>query len=170
MAATSKAKSAEKTVENIVEAGKEKFEQAYKATTEAATKNIEKSFEVTKKQMEDAQKNFGELSTFSKQNLDAFVASSSAAAKGVEQISAEILAYSKKSVEDSLSAIKALSGAKNLREYFDLQNSLAKEGYDNLIAEAGRFSEMYVKLANDVFEPVNSRLATAMEQFGRATS
>lgn len=170
MATTSKAKAAEKTVESMVEAGKEQFEQAYKATTEAATKNFEKSFEMTKKQMEEAQKNFGDLSGFSKENIDALVASTNAAAKGAEQISAEVMAYSKKSVEDALAAVKTLSGAKNLREYFDLQNSLAKDSYDNFVSEAGRFSEMYMKLANDIFEPVNSRMATAIERFGRAAS
>ncbi|GAB4137978.1 MAG: hypothetical protein Tsb0016_03590 [Sphingomonadales bacterium] len=169
MATASKSKTAEKTVETMVESGKEKFEQAYKATTEAATKNLEKSFEMTQKQFEEAQKNFGEMSGFSKENLDALVASTNAAAKGAEQISAELMAYSKKSVEDSLAAVKALSGAKNLREYFDLQNSLAKDSYDNFVAETSRFTEMYMKMANDVFEPVNSRFATAMERFGAAS-
>lgn len=170
MATTSKSKTAEKTVESMVEAGKEQFEQAYKATTEAATKNFEKSFEMTKKQIEEAQKSFGDLGGFSKENIEALVASTNAAAKGAEQLSAEVMSYSKKSVEDTLAAVKTLSGAKNLREYFDLQNSLAKESYDSFVSEAGRFTEMYMKLANEIFEPVNSRVTAAAERFGRVAS
>ncbi|MEM1020121.1 MAG: phasin family protein [Sphingomonadales bacterium] len=155
---------AEKAAEKVVEAQKEQLENAFKASSEAATKNIEKSFEMTKKTMDEAVKGFDEIAAFSKENVDAMMASSNAATKGLESMNAEIMAYSKSAMEDSMAAMKALTGAKNLREYFDIQNAMMKSSYDRYVAESSKFSEMGLKIMSEVAEPVNARMAVVMEK------
>lgn len=162
--ATARKTAAQKSAESVVEAQKEQLENAIKASSEAASKNIEKSFEMTKKSMDEAVKGFDEVASFSKENVDAIMASSNAAAKGVEAINSEIMAFSKSSMDESMAAMKALSSAKNLREYFDIQNSMMKSSYDRFISESSKFSEMGLKIMSEVAEPVNARMAVVMEK------
>jgi len=165
-----KAKAKANTVESVVEAGKVQMEQAVKASTEAATKNFEKGFEFTKKQVDEAVKGFDEIASFSKDNVEAVIASGNAVAKGVEMWNAEVVNAGRKAVEDSVAAFKALSGAKNLREVFDIQNALFKDGFDNFVAEAGRFSELAMKTAGEAVEPVNARVAVAVERVSQTVA
>jgi hypothetical protein len=57
--------------------------------------------------MEKALKSFDDIAEFNKNNVDALVQSANAASKGIEAISAEVLSYSKQSVEDAMAATKA---------------------------------------------------------------
>ncbi|MFZ5608437.1 MAG: phasin family protein [Pseudomonadota bacterium] len=167
---TAKAKAtpkASKTVESVVEAGKEQFEQAMKASTDAATKNFEKSFEFARKQLDEAVKGFDQVAAYSKENIEAVVASTNAATRGVEALSAEVIGLSKKGMEDGIAAVKALTSAKNARDFVDIQSTLAKDSYESFVAEASRLSEMTLKLANEVLEPVGSRFSAAVENFVR---
>lgn len=168
--AKTKAETKANAAEKAVEAGKEQLEQAMKAGTEAATKNFEQGFEMARKQMDEAMKGFDQLSVFSKENVEAMIASTNAAMKGFETLNAELLSFSKKSMEDSVAAVKALSSAKNVREYVDIQNSLAKDSYDNFVTEASRVSEVAMKLTNDVFEPISGRVSVATETFVRPSA
>ncbi|MEM9878973.1 MAG: phasin family protein [Pseudomonadota bacterium] len=153
--------------EKAVEAQKEQLENAFKVSSDAATKNIEKSFEMTKKGMDEAVKGFDEIASFSKENVDAVMASSNAAAKGMESLNAELFAYSKSSIEEGMAAAKALTSAKNLREFFDIQNSMMKTSYDRFVSESSKFSEMGLKIASEVAEPVNARMAVVMEKVSK---
>lgn len=155
---------AEKTAEKVISAQKEQMENAFKASSQAASKNIEKSLEITKKSMGEAVKGFDEIAAFSKENVDAVMASSNAAAKGMESMNAEIMAYSKGSMEEGVAAMKALTSAKNIREYFDIQNAMMKSSYDRFVSESSKFSEMSLKIMSEVSEPVNSRMSVVMEK------
>lgn len=161
---------AEKAAEKVVEAQKEQLENAFKASSEAANKGIEKSFEMTKKSMDEAVKGFDEIASFSKENVDAVMASSNAAAKGIESMNAELFAYSKGQMEEGVAAVKALSSAKNMREYFDIQNAMMKTSYDRFVSESSKFSEMGLKIMSEVAEPVNARMAVVMEKASKPLS
>lgn len=161
---------AEKAAEKVVEAQKAQMETAFKASSEAASKNIEKSLEMTKKSMGEAVKGFDEIASFSKENVEAVVASGNAAKKGMESMNAEIMSYSKGQMEESVAAVKALTSAKNLREYFDIQNQMMKTSYDRFVSESSKFSEMGLKIMSEVAEPVNARVAVVMEKAGKPLS
>jgi hypothetical protein len=64
-----------------------------------------------------------EANTYSKKNLEAVVASVTAATKGAEALGAQAMAFSKKSVEDQVAAGKALAGAKSVQEAVELQTA-----------------------------------------------
>ena len=53
-----------------------------------------------------------EMNAYSKKNLEAVLASMTAATKGAESVGARAIAFSKKSVENQIAANKALTGAK----------------------------------------------------------
>ncbi|MGD8327686.1 MAG: phasin family protein [Sphingomonadales bacterium] len=166
MTTKAKAKTAN-TAESAVEAGKEQFEKAVKAGTKAASKNFEQSFEFARKQMDEAVKHFDDFSAVSKANVEAFIASTNKAVEGIEALNAEFVALSKKNLEGTVEASKTLAGAKNIRDFVEAQNALAKTSYETFVADSSRVSELAMSMAKDVFAPVNSQASKAFENFWR---
>ena len=66
-----------------------------------------------------------ELNAHSKKNLEAMIASVTAATKGAEALGSQAMAFTKKSVEDNTAAAKSLSSARSVQEVVELQTSFA---------------------------------------------
>jgi len=105
-----------------------------------------------------------ELTDLTKGNIEAIVASARVAAKGAETLTQEAADYSKKSFENATGALKSFAAVKSPTELFQLQSEFAKTSFDSAVAEASKFSEAWMKLAGDVFQPLSSRYAVAAEK------
>ncbi|HEY5071407.1 MAG TPA: TIGR01841 family phasin [Caulobacteraceae bacterium] len=105
-----------------------------------------------------------ELNAQSKKNLDAVVASATAAAKGAEIVGARAIAYSKRSIEDQVAAAKTIAGAKSMQEAFELQTSFAKTAFESYVAETGAMAEMVAASMKQTLSPLNERLTALVER------
>jgi phasin family protein len=114
-----------------------------------------------------AVKGFEQFNSLGKDNMEAVVAFSTTYAKGIEAINAELMAFAKKSIEDSVTATKALMGAKTVKELVDLQSDFAKTSFDELMSKGSKLGEMYAKVAQQAFEPINARVTETMGKFGK---
>jgi phasin family protein len=101
----------------------------------------------------------GEANAHSKKNLEAVVASVSAAAKGAESLSAQAVAYSKSAFETQVNAAKALAAAKTPQEFFELQTAFAKGAFETYVAEMNRMTETFTASFKDSFKPINERVS-----------
>ncbi|WP_310622109.1 phasin family protein [Flexibacterium corallicola] len=88
-----------------------------------------------------------------KDNMELAMQSFGAMTKGLQAISAEVADYSKKSVEQSGSAMEKVVSAKSLDKAFEAQSEFAKSSYEELVGEMTKLSEMYADLAKDVYKP-----------------
>lgn len=100
----------------------------------------------------------------SKKNLEAVVASVTAAAKGAEALGAQAMAYSKQSVEDQVSAAKALAGAKSVQEAVELQTAWAKSALETYMAQVGKMGETVAASVKDSMKPLNERVTAMVEK------
>jgi phasin family protein len=114
--------------------------------------------------MEKNAKIIEELAELSRGNIEAFVASSKVAAKGVETLSQDAANFSRKSFEDATAAFKSFTDVKSATDFFKLQGDFARSAFDSAVAESARVSEAALKLAGDVAEPLTSRYAVAAER------
>ena len=105
-----------------------------------------------------------EMTELSKGNVEALVASTKVAAKGVEKIGQEVAEYSRKSFEEASAAIRGFAQVKSPTDLFRLQGDFARTQFDAMIAESSRMSETMIKLAGDMFEPLTSRYSVAAER------
>ena len=124
--------------------------------TAEAKKTMEEGVEKMSKGFEDA-------SAFGQENVEAMVASTKAFAKAAEEMNAEIIAFSKKSYEDSMAAAKELTSAKSVTEVFEKQTAFAKASFEGFVAEATKLNELYAAAAKEAFEPLNARFTAAAE-------
>ncbi len=147
---------------------KETVETVVKAGTAAAKASYEQAMEMTKSQVEKASQNFfkgyGEFAVISKENLEAFVQSSTVVVKGAEIFGKEWMGFAQAAVEQNVAAIQSMVAAKTLKEVVELQNDWAKKAFDSAVAESARLSEMGVKTANDAFEPIKARVNVSVEK------
>jgi len=106
----------------------------------------------------------GDVNANSKKNLEAVVASATAAAKGAEALGAQAVAYSKKAMEDQVAAAKTLSGAKSFQEVVELQSAFAKSAFEAYIAEVTKASATMTAAVKDSFQPINERVTALVEK------
>lgn len=109
-----------------------------------------------------------EANAVSKKNLEAVVASVTAATKGAEALGAQAMAFSKKSFEDQVTAAKSLSGAKSVQEVVELQTSFAKSALEAYMAEVTRMSETVSASVKDSMKPLNERMTSMVERLQAA--
>jgi hypothetical protein len=107
---------------------------------------------------------FGDLA---KDNLDAFKASASAVAKGFESLGQAATVYTKDAAAATQDGFTALRAVKTPAEFFELSQSRTKAHYDHFAAEASKMTELMMKMAGDVTQPLSSRYAVAMDQVAK---
>jgi phasin family protein len=132
-----------------------------KATMEKFTTAGNQAF---KESIEKSLGALGEVNTHSKKNLEAAVASVTAATKGAEALGAQVMAYSKKSFEEQTAAAKSLTTAKSVQEVVELQTAWAKSAMESYIAEMTKASETVAASVKESFLPINERVTAFVER------
>ena len=145
MAATG-AETLKTTVEQFTTAGNQAFKDS-----------IEKSLSA-----------LGEVNAHSKKNLEASVASVTAATKGAEALGAQAMAYSKKAMDSHVAAVKSLTGAKSVQEVVELQTAYAKGALEAYVAEMNKASETVAASVKECFSPLNERVTAYVARFQAA--
>jgi phasin family protein len=105
-----------------------------------------------------------ELTELSKGNVEALVASTKVAARGVETIGQEVAEMSRKSFEEASAALRSFAEVKSPTDFFRLQGDYARGQFDTFVAESAKLSEAMIKLAGDVAQPLASRYSVAAEK------
>ena len=100
----------------------------------------------------------------SKKNLEAVIASVTAATKGAEILGAEALAFSKTTVENQVAAAKALSSAKTVQEAVELQTAFVKASMEAFMAQFTKSSEIAAASVKDSMKPLNERVTALVEK------
>lgn len=99
-----------------------------------------------------------DVNTHSKKNVEAVIASVSAAARGAETLGAQAVAYSKAAFESQVNAATALASAKSPQELFELQTAFARTAFEGYVSQLGRFSETFSASVKDSLKPINERV------------
>jgi hypothetical protein len=97
--------------------------------------------------------NFETFQKLSKDNVDVALKSFGAVSKGWQAIAVEFADYSKKSFEQSTSALEKLIGAKSLEKAIEVQTDYFKTAYEGFVAEATKIGELYADVAKEAYKP-----------------
>jgi phasin family protein len=112
-----------------------------------------------------------EFGAFGKENVEAFVASMTAASKGWEALTARTVAFSKAAMENHVAATKAIMGAKSVQEAVERQSEYAKASFEGYVAELNKMSDLMTGMTKDAAKPLNERMTAvgAIMQTGLKT-
>lgn len=158
-------------VESAVAAHQETMETVMKAGNQAATKGYEQVIAIAQEQVEKASetifKRYDEAASLGQENVDAYVRSGTVFAQGVESMGKELMSFAQSAVEANVATAQALFGVTTVRELFDLQTEFQRSRIDSMIAESAKLTELSMALANDAFEPIQTRLNANVEKLLR---
>ncbi|WP_353218128.1 TIGR01841 family phasin [Sandarakinorhabdus sp.] len=142
------------------------------AQTEAAINSGKAAMEQvaakSKEAVDASMKSLDEMNTTARANVDALIASARTATTGVEQVVAHLTEASKKSFEESTAMMKSLAAAKTPNDMMQLQTEFAKAQFDSAVAEYSKLTEMMVKLAGEMMEPMQNQIALATDKMKTA--
>jgi phasin family protein len=142
---------------SVAETAKSNVEQFTAASNTAFKDGVEKTLAA-----------FSEANTHSKKNLEAVVASVTAAAKGAETVGAQAMAFSKKTFDDQVAAARTLATAKSVQEVVELQTTLARTFLEGYMAEVGKLTETVSSSVKDSMKPLNERVTDMVEKLQAA--
>ncbi len=120
--------------------------------------------ERAKVSMERSSKIVEEMTDLTRGNVEALVASSKVAARGIETLGQEVAEFGRRSFEDASAVVKNFSEVRSPTDFFRLQSDYARSAFDNIVSESSKMSEAVLKLAGEVAEPITSRYSVAAER------
>jgi len=167
-AANKAADVSKRATDKAVEAGNEALNTAQESLRETSARTerfISDTQRTVTEQFGKFSKGFEGLSSFSQENIDAFVKSSEIAAKAAEGIGSEITAYSKKAFEDGVAAAQDLATARTLTELFEKQSAYTQTALEGWVHQATKLNEIYIAAAKDISAPIGRRMSAASEAF-----
>ncbi|MFA9200121.1 MAG: phasin family protein [Cypionkella sp.] len=110
----------------------------------------------------------GEMTEMTKGNLEAVVEAGKILGQGMQDIARGEVEAAKGAFETLTADLKALAAVKSPTELFKLQGEIARRNFDTLVARTSRNAEVGMKLANDAFAPISTRMSLAAERFSNA--
>lgn len=136
------------TMQEAAGKAQEQFQAAY-----------EKSSEVT-----------AEMVEVSKGNVEAFVEAGKIFAAGAQDMGQVMVSESKEAFETATAEAKKLAGVTTPTEFFQVQNEIAKRGFDMFMAASSKNTEALVKLTNDTMAPLSTRASVAVEKISKVAA
>ena len=111
---------------------------------------------------------FGDYTAFNKGNLEAVVASGKILAGGMQDMGRTYVAEARTAFATMTADVKEVAAVKSPTELFQLQGKMLRRNLDSAVSYTSKNTEMMVKLANDVFAPLSSRVSLAVEKVRKA--
>ncbi|WP_370190833.1 phasin family protein [Qipengyuania sp.] len=105
---------------------------------------------------------------FQKGNIEAFVESGKILAAGMQDMGRTYVEEAKSAAETVQEDVKKFTAIKSPTELFQLQGEIARRNFDTLVATTSKNAEAMLKLANEAFAPVSTRMSLAAEKVRKA--
>ncbi len=105
--------------------------------------------------------NFEEASQKGKEVMEGVLKSYADVTKGFQVIAEEAAEFSKKSFEEGVAHIEAITSVKSPEAAFELQTSFLRASYERTVSEMSRIGELYVDLAKTAYKPFEAPVAKA---------
>ncbi|WP_338467423.1 phasin family protein [Novosphingobium sp. ZN18A2] len=134
-----------------------KFEESMKDMQERAKTLFEKG-----------QTAFSDVPEFAKGNVEAMVESTKILAAGLQDMGKSYVEESKSAFETMTADAKDLAAVKSPNEFFEKQTALARKNFDAAVAATSKNSEAMLKLVNEAFQPLSTRVSLAVEKMKKA--
>lgn len=111
---------------------------------------------------------FADAGEFTKGNVEALVESGKVLAAGLQDLGKVYVEDAKTGFETMTADVKELAAVTSPADFFKLQGEILRRNFDTAMTTGSKRSEALVKLANDAFAPVQTRVSLAIEKVKQA--
>lgn len=105
---------------------------------------------------------------FNREYFEAIVQSVTTAAKGLETLGNENLAFAKHTMEEGVKAAKAIMAVKSVQDFVSLQSEYSRSAFDQFVNQAAKINDLSQTITKDAYAPVNGRAVAFYEEIRKA--
>lgn len=105
---------------------------------------------------------------FQKGNFEALVESGKILASGMQDMGRTYVEEAKSAADTVQGDVKKMAAIKSPTELFQLQGEIARRNFDAMVKTTSKNTEAMLKLANEAFAPLSSRMSLAAEKVRKA--
>lgn len=87
--------------------------------------------------------------------------------KGCGDVFDSVNSLMQKSLEQSAEASRNLMGIKTMQDWMDMQSNLLKTGYDSMMEEMSKITQISARMTQQAAEPVTSQVSATICKFSR---
>ncbi len=99
-----------------------------------------------------------------RQIWDAYVECGTAVTKGMEEMVQALTSITQEAVARGNETVNELVACKTLTEVTELQNRAAQQGFNDFMQNMTRLSEIGIRTATQVFEPINMQMSNSVRK------
>ena len=145
------------------ETGRQAFGAAAQTAQQGWTQAAAAGNQAFKDSAEKSLSALNDMNAQGKRNLEAMVASVTAATRAAETLGAQAMSYTKASMERQVEVARALTGARSVQEAVELQTTYARTALETYVAEMNKATEVMSAAMKDTLKPLNERATAMME-------
>lgn len=109
-----------------------------------------------------------DMAEFQRGNFEALVESGKILASGMQDMGRTYVEEAKSAAETVQGDVKKMAAIKSPTELFQLQGEIARRNFDAMVSTTSKNTEAMLKLANEAFAPLSSRMSLAAEKVRKA--
>lgn len=150
--------------EQMGEAAVEAGRQTRRATETVAEAGMSQASEMGRRQTEQVRalmgsgsRLYGDLSEVSRDDVDTLMQTSARLAKGVQDMSWEVMNYTQQSLQLSLKTANDLMTCRTVEDMLNVHRNFMRQSVDTFLQESARLLEMSSGVTNEVTAPMQQR-------------
>jgi phasin family protein len=155
-------KSAANNVANAFEKSVGPATETFERMKLKVANQMENTMQNASEQMDKVNREFmgrmEEVSSFNRNNMEAFMRAANIMADGMKDISQAMFNTMQSNMENTMATTKAMMGVKTMRDLVELQSQYVKNAFDQAMSESTKLSEMTVRYTSEAAEPISNRV------------
>lgn len=163
--------------ESVAEEGRSTAQAGARAgsqAAEAAQQGMEAAAETGRQQTDqlrvlaaESTKAYEDVAEYSKDDVDAIMQSGARLAKGMQEMSWEMMNYTQQSLRMGLRAANDMMECRSVEDLVAVQRDFVKETVDVFLSESAKLLQLSSRVANDAVSPINERVSDSGRQPSR---
>ena len=109
----------------------------------------------------------GEMVTFQRANAEAMAEASKILFTGMQDMTRTAVEESRKAADQMSEDARLMAAAKSPTELVKLQGDIMRRSFDNVVATSSKNTEAWIKLTNEAFAPLTSRMSEAVDKMNK---
>jgi len=101
-------------------------------------------------------------------NLRAVAQSSTALARGLQEVSREVVARSQQRLQRNLDSLQALARCRSMSDFVEVQSSLLRDNLEQMVENSRRIAELTLQMTDEATKTVTVQAEKTAQRFHRA--
>ncbi|GAB5349193.1 phasin family protein [Alteriqipengyuania sp. 357] len=109
----------------------------------------------------------GEMVTFQRANAEAMAEASKILFTGMQDMTRTAVEEGRRAADQMSEDARLMAAAKSPTELVKLQGDILRRSFDSVVATSSKNTEAWIKLTNDAFAPLTSRMSEAVDKMNK---